>query len=84
MLIVTISNWKQKVKVLLLVVLLLLIAGMVLGFMNIGEDSETEAVNDRDANGSMKVEATSEVEPQDVDGNWFGGFVETLKGYYQD
>jgi uncharacterized protein (UPF0333 family) len=84
MLIMTISNWRGKLKVLLLVVLLLLVGGIVVSYLNMGGDSETGAVNDRDANGSMKVEAAPQADPQEVDGNWFGGFVETLKGYCQD
>ncbi len=84
MLMVTISNWRKKVKILLLVVLLLLIAWLVFAFADIGKDPETGAVNDRDGQGSMKVEATTEGDAQEVDGNWFGEFVETLKGYYQD
>lgn len=84
MLIMTISNWRRKLKVLLLVVLLLLVAGTVVSYLNMEGERETGAVNDRDANGSMKVEATPRDDSQEVDGNWFGGFVETLKGYCQD
>lgn len=83
MIVMTISNWKRKLKLLLLLILIALIAGGIISLMNLKGESDT-ANNDRDANGSLKVEATTQNIPDDVEVGWWDGIMETLKDYCQD
>lgn len=83
MIIMTISNWRKKLKIALAVIFFLLLGGILWMFLGMGEEKEVGAENDRDANGSLKVEA-SPGEALEVDSSWWGELVETLKAYYQD
>jgi len=82
MIVMTISNWRRKLKLLLLLILVALIAGGIFTFVNLHSGPET-AKNDRDVNGSLKVEATNS-DTQEADAGWWGDFVETIKSYYLD
>lgn len=83
MIVMTISNWRGKLKLLVIFILVALIAGSLISLLHFPATSDT-ADNDRDADGSLKVEATSESKRQEVDSGWLGEIVETLKHYYQD
>jgi hypothetical protein len=83
MIVMTISNWRKKLRLLLLVVVVVLIAGGIFINLDIG-DVLKGASNDRDSNGSLKVEAAPGGEIEEVDSDWWGEFVETLKTYYQE
>lgn len=81
MMIITFRNWKKKLRILIwgLVLALLIGSGYFL-LQRVGLPSFGSAENDRDARGSLKVDA----HPAEGDGDWWGEFVETLKAYYQE
>ncbi len=83
MIIIGFSNWKRKLKICILVVALTAI--LVSGYLLFGRTdlpAMGNADNDRDARGSLKVDA---IPPGNAEAeNWWGEFIETLKTYYQD
>lgn len=83
MIVMTISNWRKKLRIVLIILLLAFLAGSVMIFMQLGKGPAGSAENDRDVNGSLKVEAPS-TEAEEVDSNWWAEFTETLKSYYKD
>lgn len=83
MIIMTISNWRRKLRIVLILILLTLIGGSILMLLQMGEP-EQGARNDRDANGSLKVEAVPSSEGEEVDQGLWSKFMETLKSYYQE
>jgi len=82
MIIVTLSNWRRKVKILIAAVLV----GAILGSGYILFDTLTQGVagraeNDRDARGSLKVDAPPSSEPESGEEDLVETFMETLKTF---
>ena len=83
MIIMTISNWRKKLKLVLLTVLLAVLAASALMLLQLGEAPEVGADNDRDVNGSLKVEASPSVDTEEAASNGWEELLETIKVYYQ-
>jgi len=88
MIIVTFSNWRRKLKVLFVVLALLIIVALVSSYLlGMSEKASTSMdldSKDRSPSGSLKVNVTTEKNAEEQEASWWGQFIETLKGYYQE
>jgi|LFRM01.1.fsa_nt_gb hypothetical protein len=80
MIVMTINNWRKKLRIVLVVLLLAVVIATVCMLLGMGREGGIgTAENDRDAHGSLRVDAASPVEKEGVDAHWWGDFIETLK-----
>jgi len=89
MIIITLSNWRRKLKILFIVLALLIIVALVSSYLlSMSEKASTSMdleSKDRSPSGSLKVNVeTTEKNAEDQEASWWGQFIETLKGYYQE
>jgi hypothetical protein len=80
MIVMTINNWRRKLRIVLVVILLAVVIGTICMLLGLGREGGIgTAENDRDAHGSLRVDAASTVEKEEVNTHWWGEFIETLK-----
>ncbi|NLO89676.1 MAG: hypothetical protein GX088_05030 [Clostridia bacterium] len=87
MIIVTLKNWRRKLKILITVLILLLIVALVGSyFFQLSEKTVTTIEldsKDRSPNGSLKVDTKIETEMQNEE-VWWNKFIQTLKTLSQE
>lgn len=82
MIVMTINNWRKKLKVLLVIIILAFLIGIVWMMLGMGKHGVESAENDRDAHGSLRVEAGSS-SGEEVGTNWLVEFMEVIKAVNQ-
>jgi len=88
MIIVTLKNWRKKLKILITVLILLFIVALAGSyFFELSEKAVTTIEldsKDRSPNGSLKVDTEINEEEMQNEEVWWNKFVQTLKTLYQD
>ncbi|NLJ99865.1 MAG: hypothetical protein GX318_01335 [Clostridia bacterium] len=87
MIVITFSNWRKKLKILVILVFLILAVALISSYLLGAKTAVTglDSENDRSPSGSLKVDSEIMKEKEeDADATWWGDLMETLKTHYKE